>query len=116
MLKDQDGFPDKDLSCDLKQCKKDNCPQNANADQADLDKDGEGDICESDLDADGDGIQAYASKIKNDEEVCTVGRKARVVENFVKCKDGVDPCPCNYEDRSGCQKVKRVAACVRAKL
>lgn len=114
MLKDQDGFPDKDLSCDLKQCKKDNCPQNTNADQADLDKDGKGDQC--DLDADGDGILDISSRKKNDEEVCTVGRKKKVLRGWNMCKSGVDPCTCNYEDKSGCRQVTRVAACVRAKL
>ena len=65
MLKDQDGFPDEDLSCDLRQCKKDNCPRNPNADQADFDKDGEGDSCDLDSDADGDGIPDFKPRKKN---------------------------------------------------
>ena len=64
-MKDQDGFPDEDLSCDLSQCKKDNCPHNTNADQADYDGDGEGDSCDLDSDADGDGISDFKTKKKN---------------------------------------------------
>ena len=65
ILKDQDGFPDEDLSCDLRQCKKDNCPRNPNADQADFDGDGEGDSCDLDSDADGDGIPDFKPRKKN---------------------------------------------------
>ena len=42
---DDDGVPDDD----------DNCPNVANADQADLDGDGQGDACDSDIDGDGVG-------------------------------------------------------------
>ena len=63
MWKDQDGFPDDDLTCDLRHCKKDNCPRNTNADQADYDGDGEGDSC--DLDTDGDGISDFKPRKKN---------------------------------------------------
>ena len=65
MLKDQDGFPDADLSCDHSQCQKDNCPRNTNADQADYDKDGEGDSCDLDSDADGDGISDFKPRKEN---------------------------------------------------
>jgi hypothetical protein len=43
--RDSDGLPD-----DL-----DNCPDDPNPDQADMDQDGEGDVCDTDLDGDGWG-------------------------------------------------------------
>ena len=68
LLKDQDGFPDDDLSCELSQCKKDNCPHNTNADQEDFDKDGEGDACDLDSDVDGDGISDFNTKKENGKD------------------------------------------------
>jgi hypothetical protein len=40
---------------------KDNCPKNSNKSQADLDKDGKGDVCDSDVDGDG---------VANDKDNC----------------------------------------------
>lgn len=48
---DGDGVPDDE----------DNCPADANADQADLDEDGLGDVCDPDVDGDG---------IANDDDLC----------------------------------------------
>lgn len=58
---DIDGFPDVQLNCSEKECRKDNCPQIKNTDQADLDEDGIGDVCDEDWDGDG---------IKNDLDNC----------------------------------------------
>jgi hypothetical protein len=44
---------DEDTDLDGIQNGSDNCPYSANADQADLDKDGKGDVCDEDLDGDG---------------------------------------------------------------
>ena len=82
-MKDQDGFPDNDLSCELKQCKKDNCPHHTNADQADFDKDGEGDACELDSDADGDGIFDFKIKKKNGKDG-KYNKRVEIVHNSDK--------------------------------
>ncbi|XP_027036695.1 cartilage oligomeric matrix protein-like isoform X2 [Pocillopora damicornis] len=49
---DLDGFPDIELNCTEKICRKDNCPRIPNLDQKDLDEDGIGDVCDEDLDGD----------------------------------------------------------------
>lgn len=51
---DLDGFPDTELSCSSKYCRKDNCVNRPNSGQEDADGDGIGDAC--DTDADGDGL------------------------------------------------------------
>ncbi|SYZ80158.1 Hypothetical protein TART1_3034, partial [Trichococcus shcherbakoviae] len=51
---DLDGFPDTELSCSSKHCRKDNCVDRPNSGQEDADGDGIGDAC--DTDADGDGL------------------------------------------------------------
>ena len=95
MSKDQDGFPDDDLSCDRSQCKKDNCPHNTNADQKDYDGDGEGDSCDLDSDADGDGISDFKprkengkyGKIKEDNIAILLTRSMSLIEeglNFLR--------------------------------
>ncbi|CAB3985902.1 cartilage oligomeric matrix -like isoform X1 [Paramuricea clavata] len=50
---DLDGIPDYALSCTGPHCTKDNCRDFPNPDQTDLDKDGEGDVCDNDMDGDG---------------------------------------------------------------
>ncbi|GCB74210.1 hypothetical protein scyTo_0003298 [Scyliorhinus torazame] len=51
---DIDGYPDQDLRCPDKSCRKDNCIFVPNSGQEDADGDGSGDACDDD--ADGDGI------------------------------------------------------------
>ncbi|XP_007890281.1 thrombospondin-4 [Callorhinchus milii] len=51
---DIDGYPDQDLRCHNRDCRKDNCMFVPNSGQEDADGDGAGDAC--DEDADGDGI------------------------------------------------------------
>ncbi|SYZ79390.1 Hypothetical protein TART1_2243, partial [Trichococcus shcherbakoviae] len=51
---DLDGYPDTELSCSSKYCRKDNCVNRPNSGQEDADGDGIGDAC--DTDADGDGL------------------------------------------------------------
>ncbi|XP_063591723.1 cartilage oligomeric matrix protein-like [Penaeus indicus] len=51
---DLDGYPDTELSCSSKYCRKDNCVNRPNSGQEDADGDGIGDACDSD--ADGDGL------------------------------------------------------------
>ncbi len=57
---DNDGIADED----------DNCPLEANADQADLDNDGQGDICDSDIDGDGvdNGMDAFPEDPSESED------------------------------------------------
>nr|XP_027234002.1 cartilage oligomeric matrix protein-like isoform X7 [Penaeus vannamei] len=50
---DLDGYPDTELSCSSKYCRKDNCINRPNSGQEDADGDKIGDAC--DADADGDG-------------------------------------------------------------
>jgi hypothetical protein len=62
----------------------DNCPSAANADQADLDRDGTGDAC--DADADGDGV--------SDAGEVAIGLNPRSADSDGDGKlDGVDACP-----------------------
>ncbi len=49
-LASMDLNPDNDTVCGML----DNCPVNANSDQADMNSDGEGDACDTDIDGDGD--------------------------------------------------------------
>nr|XP_036856450.1 thrombospondin-4 [Manis javanica] len=51
---DIDSYPDEELPCSARNCKKDNCKYVPNSGQEDADRDGVGDAC--DEDADGDGI------------------------------------------------------------
>ncbi|KAJ8786398.1 hypothetical protein J1605_006373 [Eschrichtius robustus] len=51
---DIDSYPDEELLCSARNCKKDNCKYVPNSGQEDADGDGLGDAC--DEDADGDGI------------------------------------------------------------
>ena len=55
---DNDGIPDD----------QDNCPNNANANQADVDNDGIGDVCDNqdNRDSDGDGIQNHEDNCPNE--------------------------------------------------
>ncbi|XP_062539279.1 cartilage oligomeric matrix protein-like [Armigeres subalbatus] len=50
---DQDGYPDKALSCSEPQCAQDNCLSLPNSGQEDLNGNGIGDVCEKDADLDG---------------------------------------------------------------
>ncbi|KAJ8963403.1 hypothetical protein NQ318_018882, partial [Aromia moschata] len=52
--RDLDSWPDVELPCSDRHCKRDNCPYTPNSGQEDADGDGEGDAC--DRDADGDGV------------------------------------------------------------
>jgi hypothetical protein len=54
---DSDGLPD-----DM-----DNCPDEANADQADMDQDGDGDVC--DIDVDGDGMGNESDCAPDDDQL-----------------------------------------------
>ncbi len=47
------GVPDTDSDSDGVVDCNDNCPNDANADQADMDNDGKGDVCDDDIDGDG---------------------------------------------------------------
>ncbi|MBN3322731.1 TSP4B protein, partial [Atractosteus spatula] len=51
---DIDGYPDEELKCKDRSCRKDNCVYVPNSGQEDADRDGYGDACDDD--ADGDGI------------------------------------------------------------
>ncbi|XP_037794812.1 cartilage oligomeric matrix protein-like isoform X2 [Penaeus monodon] len=50
---DLDGYPDTELGCASKYCRKDNCINRPNSGQEDADGDGLGDACDSDADGDG---------------------------------------------------------------
>ncbi|XP_063594893.1 cartilage oligomeric matrix protein-like [Penaeus indicus] len=50
---DLDGYPDTELGCSSKYCRKDNCINRPNSGQEDADGDGLGDACDSDADGDG---------------------------------------------------------------
>ncbi|XP_069986871.1 cartilage oligomeric matrix protein-like isoform X2 [Penaeus vannamei] len=50
---DLDGYPDTELSCSSKYCRKDNCVNRPNSGQEDADGDKIGDACDNDADGDG---------------------------------------------------------------
>ena len=63
----------------------DNCPDQPNADQADLDDDGLGDVCDSD--ADGDGIAAPTDQLPLDPEQTKDGDGDGVADSLDNCPE-----------------------------
>jgi hypothetical protein len=88
---DNDGLLDGD----------DNCPQAANADQADLDGDGLGDACDDDLDGDG---------FSNAQEE-SLGTDPRNVDSDGDGRqDGIDQCPTRAGNENGCPPLATTSA------
>jgi hypothetical protein len=84
---------DDDVDNDGVKNRSDNCPQNANAGQADLDGDGAGDVC--DADDDGDGL--------SDTDESEVGTDSRDPDSDDDgFEDGPDKCPLIVGTNQGC--------------
>ena len=85
--RDADGVPDGS----------DNCPTTANPDQANLDADGLGDVCDADLDGDGvpNGQDAFPRDTAEwvDTDLDRVGNNADVDDDNDGFPDWVDPAP-----------------------
>ncbi len=109
ILDDGDGSSDEgDNPCtggETEDCD-DNCIDDPNADQADLDSDGEGDACDDDIDGDGDPNSTDCAPI--DPEIHSgVFEICDGVDN--DCNDGIDEDytevgePCDGDDSDDCQ-------------
>jgi hypothetical protein len=102
------NFPaDGDGDRDGKPNSADNCASVANADQANLDGDGQGDACDDDID--GDGVSNAAEAAKGSDS-----RKADTDGDGVA--DGADPCPALPGLNNGCPRFDGPADAVAPKL
>jgi OOP family OmpA-OmpF porin len=93
---DGDGIPDAS----------DNCPWNANVDQADLDRDGLGDVCDDDIDGDGilnvsDNCPTVANPNQEDRDGDGVGDACSSDRDGDGIADSADQCPNDPEDFDG---------------
>jgi hypothetical protein len=77
----------------------DNCPSAANPDQADLDRDGAGDVCDDDIDGDG---------ASNAEEALRGSDPRKVDTDGDGVNDKVDACPATFgRNANGCPGPER---------